>query len=124
MARFIGMSTFDKVRAPYILTDDELVKRDLLNEFYTKRGERVMRPQFGSIIWEILMDPSTPDLEKQVEDDIKKIIDRDPRVSLLRIESLAVDHTIRADVIISYVATNNEDVLYLNYTRDAANGTT
>ena len=123
MATFIGMSTVDNVRAPYTLTDDALVKRDLLNEFYTKRGERMMRPTFGSIIWEILMDPDTPDLEKQVKDDIKKIIDRDPRVTLLRVVSVVVDQALRAEAIISYVATNNEDVLYLNYTRDAADGT-
>ena len=40
---FRGFSTVDKVKAPY--QDIELVKRDLLNEFYNlAKGERVMRP--------------------------------------------------------------------------------
>ena len=37
MAQFKGMSTVDKVSAPYTLVDSELVKRDLLNEIYTKK---------------------------------------------------------------------------------------
>lgn len=122
MATFIGMSTVDTVRAPYVLTDDDLIKRDLLNEFNTKRGERVMRPNFGSIIWEILMDPDSETLKKQVDEDIAKIIDRDPRVSLLRVNTVIAEHTLRSEVIVQYVASTNQDTLYLNYTRDAQEG--
>ena len=122
MATFIGMSTVDTVRAPYTLTDDQLIKRDLLNEFNTKRGERVMRPNFGSIIWEILMDPDTRGLEKLVDDDIKKIIDRDPRVKFLKVNTIVAEHTLRSEVIIEYIASANQDTLYLNYTRDAQEG--
>ena len=124
MAIFNGMSTVDRVRAPFTLTDDDLVKRDLLNEFYTKRGERVMRPNFGSIIWEVLMDPDSVDLKKRIDEDIKKIIDRDPRVQLVKIVSVVADQAIRAEVIVSYVASNNQDTLYLNYTRGATEGLT
>jgi phage baseplate assembly protein W len=122
MATFLGMSTVDKVRAPYVLTDDELIKRDLLNEFNTKRGERVMRPQFGSIIWEVLMDPDSPNLEKLVTEDIEKIVKRDPRVSLLNVNTVIAEHALRSEVQIQYVASTNQDVLYLNYTRDAQEG--
>ena len=47
---FKGFSTVDKIRAPYSLFDQELIKRDLLNEFHTRKGERLMKPNFGSII--------------------------------------------------------------------------
>ena len=52
---FKGFSTIDKIRAPYSLFDQELIKRDLLNEFQTRRGERLMKPNFGSIIHDLLM---------------------------------------------------------------------
>ena len=67
MAIFKGFSTIDKVRAPYTLTDIDLVKRDLLNHFYTKKGERLMKPNFGSIIWDLLMEPE----DTVTEEDIK-----------------------------------------------------
>ena len=50
-----GFSTVNKIRAPYTLTDAELVKTDLLNELNTRQGERVMRPTFGTRIFDILM---------------------------------------------------------------------
>lgn len=123
MAKFLGMSTVDKSRAPYTLVDDDLIKRDLINEFYTKRGERVMRPNFGSIIWEVLMDPETVELENIINEDIRKIINRDPRVSLLDIKTAVAEHTIRSEVQVAYISSGNEDVLYLRYTRDAQEGT-
>ena len=62
---FKGFSTVDKVRAPYTLTDADLVKRDLLNHFYTRIGERVMRPTFGSVIWDYLMEPEDPETQEK-----------------------------------------------------------
>ena len=123
MAKFIGMSTINKIRAPYSVTDDELVKRDLLNEFYTKRGERVMRPSFGSIIWEILMDPDTVELENAVNEDIKKIVSRDPRVKLLRVNTVVAEHALRSEVQISYILSGDSDILYLSYSRNAVERT-
>ena len=74
MAKFKGFNTIGRVKAPYTITDGELIKRDLLNQFYTKLGERVMRPNYGSIIWDLLMDPSTADLDKKIQKDIDKIL--------------------------------------------------
>jgi len=116
------MSTVGQSRAPYVVTDDNLIKQDLLNEFYTKRGERVMRPNFGSIIWEILMDPDSAELEKLVNEDIEKIVKRDPRVNLLRVNTVIAEHSLRSEVQIEYVGSLNSDVLYLQYTIDAREG--
>ena len=69
---FKGFSTADKIRAPYTLVDSELVKRDLLNQLYTKKGERVMRPEYGTIIYDLLMDPNIPELEEIVKEEIKQ----------------------------------------------------
>lgn len=122
MATFRGLSTVDKVRAPYSLLDQELVKRDLLNEFYTRRGERVMRPNFGSIIWDVLMDPASKDLEKEIRDDVRRIIDRDPRVELLQTTVYLLDHTLRVEINLRFAFFDNTDKLYLEYTRDIAEG--
>ena len=52
-----GFSTIGKVRAPYTAIDGELIKIDLLNELKARKGERVMRPNFGTTIYDILMNP-------------------------------------------------------------------
>ena len=79
---FKGFSTVDKVRAPYTLTDADLVKRDLLNHFYTRIGERIMRPTFGSVIWDYLMEPEDPETQEIIKEDIERIVKTDPRVQL------------------------------------------
>ena len=122
MAKFTGFSTIGRVRAPYSITGSELVKRDLMNEFYTRRGERLMRPRFGSIIWDLLMDPSTQDLDNAIRQDITAIVKRDPRVKLKNIVLLILDHTISAEVTLAFLPIGNEDTLYLNYKREITEG--
>ena len=118
VAKFRGFSTVDRIRAPYTLEGADLVKRDLLNTFYTKKGERVMRPEYGSIIWDLLMNPDDTATEKEIRDDVIRIIDADPRVEHLYTTVIYMDHTIRIEINLKYVLLNNEDILYLEYNRE------
>ena len=118
VAKFKGFNTIDRIRAPYTLEGRDLVKRDLLNIFYTKKGERLMRPNFGSIIWDILMNPDDEATEKEIRDDVERIIDSDPRVDHLKTTIIFMDHTIRIEIDIKYVLLNDSDILYLEYTRE------
>lgn len=118
VAKFKGFTTVDRIRAPYTIESRDLVKRDLLNTFYTKKGERVMRPDYGSIIWDLLMNPDDTATEKEIRDDVLKIIDADPRVDHLETTIIFMDHTIRIEINLSYVLLNDSDILYLEYTRE------
>ena len=122
MARLLGFSTVDKVKAPYSLVDSDVVVRDLLNEFYTKKGERLMRPNFGSVIWDLLMNPNTRDLENAVQKDIERIIDKDPRAELLDLRIAVLEHGIKASVKIQTVPYGEENTLYLEYKDDIIEG--
>ena len=118
VAKFRGFSTVDRIRAPYTLDGRDLVKRDLLNVFYTKKGERVMRPEYGSIIWDLLMNPDDTATEKEIREDVLRIIDGDPRVDHLNTTIIYMDHTIRLEIDLKYVLLNDSDILYLEYTRE------
>jgi phage baseplate assembly protein W len=122
MAQFRGFSTQDRVNAPYTLEDADIVKQDLLNEIFTRKGERVMRPNYGSIIWDMLMDPNTPDLRNTITQDMQRIVDRDPRVEIIDIQVLVLDHTIRVEMRLSFQDLDNEDILYLNFDRNITEG--
>ena len=122
MARLLGFSTVGKVKAPYSLVDSDVVVRDLLNEFYTKKGERLMRPNFGSVIWDLLMNPNTRDLENAVQKDIERIIDKDPRAELLDLRIAVLEHGIKASVKIQTVPYGEENSLYLEYKDDIIEG--
>lgn len=118
VAKFKGFSTVDRIRAPYTLDGRDLVKRDLLNTFYTKKGERVMRPEYGSIIWDLLMNPDDTATEKEIRDDVDRIIESDPRVDLINTTIIYMDHTIRLEIALRYALLNDSDTLYLEYTRE------
>ena len=122
MARLIGFSTIDKAKAPFTVTGKECVLRDLKNELYTKKGERPMRPNFGSIIWDLLMDPATGQVEKLAKEDIQRILNRDPRVSEKKVKVLVLDNSISAEVVIDVISFNSVETLYLTYSQQTQEG--
>lgn len=79
MAFFRGFSTIG-LENKWKLEDTELVKRDILNHFQTRRGERLMNPEFGSKIWEYTFEQMTDELRSAIVADAKNVISSDPRV--------------------------------------------
>jgi phage baseplate assembly protein W len=122
MAKFKGFSTINKVRAPYTLTDQELVKRDLLNEMYTRRGERVMRPNFGSAVWDMLMNPEDKLLEADLRADLERIVRKEPRVELVKIVMYTAEHAVSAEVILKFLPFNTVENLYVLFERNSIEG--
>ena len=51
-----GFSTLTSDKSNQLF-DLDLIKQDLVNHFYTRKGERVMNPNFGSVIWDMLYEP-------------------------------------------------------------------
>lgn len=112
---FKGFNTIDKIKAPFNLTDEELIKRDLLNHFYTKRGERFMRPNFGSIIHDLIMNPLDGMTETDIREDVENIINSDSRVSLDDLRILIEGQTVRCEVDITFNVLKSADTLYLEF---------
>ena len=68
---------------PFSLTDKNLIIMDLLNHFNIRKGEKLMNPDYGCLIWDRLFDPLTTELKDAIYKDVETIIRSDPRVSLL-----------------------------------------
>lgn len=122
MAKLLGFTTVDRVKAPYSVTGKDAVVQDLLNEFYCRKGERVMRPAYGSIVWDLLMDPASADVESQVKTDVSRILNKDPRVKELETRVIMFEHGIRVDVKIQILPFGSTETLYLEYVNDIAEG--
>lgn len=115
MAKFIGFSTVNKLSAPYTLTDVDLVKRDLLNELETRLGERVMKPEFGTIIYDLLMEPSDDITNDAIESDVIRIIEKDPRVRITEVTVTNELDFIAVEVSLLYVPQGLSESLYISY---------
>ncbi len=115
----IGFSTFDRQGPPFRLVDLELTKADLLFAFQTRRGERVMRPDFGSIIFDLLFEPFDDDTKEAIIEDAVRIIGEDPRVNLVSIDVRDLEHTLRLDIVINYIPLDIVDNLAIEFDKQA-----
>lgn len=118
MATFIGFSTDGKVKPPFNLVDLDLVKQDILNQLKTSKGERVMRPNYGSIIKESLMNPLDALTRQDIEDDCVRIVNGDPRVNLINLSVEELEHTLRVEMYLEYKADLSRDALIAEFDFD------
>jgi len=66
-----GDNTFNQS----FLTKDQ-VKSNIKNLLLTKRGERILQPEFGSNLQELLFEQSVDDLENRIEDTITDTLEQ------------------------------------------------
>ena len=118
MAIYNGFSTLQKNKR-FKLTDFELIKRDLLNHFHIRRGEKLMNPNFGCIIWGMLFEPLTDDLRTAITEDVKRIIGYEIRVRLDSIILTEFQQGLHIEVELTYLTTNQIETLSLRFTRDS-----
>jgi phage baseplate assembly protein W len=108
----IGTSFLNPVRY-----DFDLATQDLLNHFNTRRGERVMMPEFGSIVWELLFDPLDDQTVRLITDDVRKIIKNDPRWLLQDVAVSEGPNALNIEVTVTYVPSNQTVILPLTYNK-------
>jgi phage baseplate assembly protein W len=97
------------------LTDFNLIKQDLVNHFNIRKGEKLMRPNFGTIIWNVLHEPFTEDLKSVITEDVKAIAAYDPRVSFDNIIITEFDQGIQIELQLRYVLTNQTNVMLMTF---------
>jgi phage baseplate assembly protein W len=99
----IGFSTQEmQGKRGWTVYDIDLIKRDLLNHFHTRKGERVMLPTYGTIIWDKLFDPFTEMVKQEIVDDVIRIVRTDTRVSLKAVDVSVSDHGIKVAIELKY----------------------
>jgi phage baseplate assembly protein W len=116
MVTFVGFSTFGKRTGTQTLEDKELAKRDLLNHFYTRRGERLGEPEFGSILPFLVFEPFDQLVIDAADEDVRTIIRTDPRWQLIDYRLDTGEQSITIEVQLRYIPDLSEDILVLTYT--------
>ena len=98
---FVGYSTVGSNKSQN-LTDLQLVQQDLLNVFYTKKGERVMMPTYGFGGWDYLFEP-LDSVRELIINEAQLVIDNDPRVQLQNITVNEFDAVLKISMDLYYV---------------------
>lgn len=97
---FRGFSSANNNKS--VLTDIEITKQDLINHFQTKKSERVMDPNFGSIIWDRIFDQFDPSVRDEIIQDSIEIINSDSRVEFIDVLVDEFEHGIILQMEIEY----------------------
>lgn len=112
-----GFSTyeFDRIKRTR-MTDIDIVKMDILNHLYTRKGERLMMPGFGSDVPEMLFEPLDEMLVADMQREISRVVNYDPRVELIDIQVYPIEaqQSITAIVNLRYIELDIQDTLELN----------
>lgn len=101
----------------YKLYDIDLVKQDLINHFYIRKGEKLENPEFGTVIWDMLFEQFTEDVKNIIAKDVEDIINYDPRIAVNEVQVDSTDQGIRIQADIVYIPFNVNERMTFNFDR-------
>lgn len=117
VAVYKGFSTVNNNFGGVKITDTELIKRDLLNHFAIRKGEKLMNGNFGTSLRDLIMDPLTEETKAIVIQEVNTVINTDPRV---RAEGITLDeyeNGLQIEMTLRYVLDNQTENLVVRFDR-------
>lgn len=111
-----GFSSKEKNKN-FKLYDIDLVKQDLINHFYIRKGEKLENPTFGTVIWDMLFEQFTQDVKEIISKDVEAIINYDPRVSVQNLEIDTTEFGMRIQANVLYLPFNVNERMVFNFDR-------
>jgi phage baseplate assembly protein W len=114
---FIGFNTVGQINPPYTLTNVDLIKRDLYNQFATPMGSRLMLPGFGTNIYSYLFDPFDQITINNIIADATNVVESDPRVSLVSINVFQEDQAITVAMVLQFQPESVTQSMFVTFTQ-------
>ena len=113
-----GFSTTSDRNINFSLYDFELIKQDLINHFYIRQGEHLSDPTFGTIIWDLLYDPFTVEVQEAIIENVTEIVNYDPRLGVNAINVETYEHGIQIECDLTYLPYNISESLQFKFDRE------
>lgn len=107
-----------ETKLSFKLYDIDLVKQDIINHFYIRKGEKLMNPEFGTIIWDLLFEQFTEEVKKLITADVEQIINYDPRIAINGVTIDSTDMGIRIEADITYIPFNINERMTFNFDKE------
>lgn len=115
--KYKGFSS-NQVKNNFKLYDIDLVKQDILNHFYIRKGEKLENPNFGTIIWDLLFENFTPEVKDLIVKDVEEIINFDPRIAINSVTIDSTDQGIRIQADVVYLQFNVNERMTFNFDKE------
>lgn len=112
MATFKGFNTIGQFKK-FGLTDFDLIKRDLLNAFLIREGQLPGRPDLGTRIWNFVFEPLDREIRDQIEYEVRRVIDMDPRLGIDQLNISYNHNTVIVEVAVTVKPEMSAERLFL-----------
>jgi len=80
------------------LVDTPLVIQDLVNALNIQKGQKVGQPDYGTTLWSYIFEPNTFDVQNELENEIRRIANQDPRLIINTIKAYPQENGILVEV--------------------------
>lgn len=110
MAIYYGFNTINQDKK-FRLIDQDLIKRDILNSLMIKQGEKPGRPNYGTSVWNIIFEPQTDSVMRDIEQELKRTIEQDPRVRLDRANIYPEENGVLIELEVTILPTTEQQRL-------------
>ena len=101
------------------LYDLDLVKQDIINHFYIRKGEKLENPNFGTIIWDMLFEQFTDEVKSLIAKDVEDIVNYDPRIIVNEVNVDSTEQGMRIEADITYIPFNVNERMRFDFDRNS-----
>lgn len=118
MATFIGYNSINQYKN-FVLTDFELIKRDLLNALNIRQGESRMRPLNGTSVWDFIFEPQSPETIRAIETEVQRVVAKDPRIQINTLAVYSQENGVLIELEVETVADVGVENLIIQFDQEA-----
>lgn len=105
------------------LTDEQLILQDFINALNIQQGSKPGNPSYGTTIWTFAFEPNTPDMQFQLEAEIKRVATQDPRLLLSSITAYPQENGILIELEMAISPFNNVQALKIYFDQPTSSAT-
>ena len=103
------------------LVDTPLVIQDFVNALNIRQGTKVGNPGYGTTLWSFVFEPNTADVQFQLENEIRRIANQDPRLVINTVRAYPQENGILLEVEIAVSPFNQANLLSVFHVKQLLN---
>jgi phage baseplate assembly protein W len=93
------------------LVDTPLVIQDFVNALNIRQGTKVGNPGYGTTLWSFVFEPNTADVQFQLENEIRRVANQDPRLVINTVRAYPQENGILLEVEMAVSPFNQANLL-------------
>jgi phage baseplate assembly protein W len=90
----------------FSLTDAELVIQNFINALNIRLGTKVGQPNYGTRLWDFIFEPNAPNTRRDIENEIRRVANQDPRMQLAELISYSYENGILIEIQVAVLPFN------------------